>query len=194
MQHYTSISSSGNSAGIVWAYENPGTGSNQAVLHAYDAAFLTELYNSNQNASRDQFGTGNKFITPTVCDGKVFVGTTKSVGVFGLLASPTRAPGSIPPDLLSYSGDFNADGKQDILWRNMQTGALRIWYMNGSTILSDDEIATVGLDWQIVGIGDFDGDGFSNILWENTANGSFAIWTMRGTVLFPIRFRHRVKH
>jgi FG-GAP-like repeat len=185
-----SISSSGNSAGIVWAYENPGTGSNQAVLHAYDATFLTELYNSNQNASRDQFGTGNKFITPTVCDGKVFVGTTNSVGVFGLLVSPSSgpsptpgpspAPGSIPPDFLSYSGDFNADGKQDILWRNMQTGEVRIWYMNGSTILSNDGIATVGLEWQIVGIGDFDGDGFSDILWENAVDGSFSIWTMHG--------------
>ena len=35
--------------------------------------------------SRDQFGTGNKFITPTIANGKVFVGTTNSVGVFGLL-------------------------------------------------------------------------------------------------------------
>ena len=44
-----------------------------------------ELYNSNQAGSRDQFGTGNKFITPMVVNGKVYVGTTNSVGVFGLL-------------------------------------------------------------------------------------------------------------
>jgi Matrixin len=81
---------------------------------------------------------------------------------------------------LSYSGDFNADGKQDILWRDAQTGEVRIWYMNGSTILSNNSIAAVGLDWKIVGIGDFDGSGFSDILWENTSNGGFAIWTMRG--------------
>jgi hypothetical protein len=43
------------------------------------------LYNSNQAGSRDQFGSGNKFITPTVVNGKVYVGTTNSVGVFGLL-------------------------------------------------------------------------------------------------------------
>src|SRR6185312_6366488 len=60
-------------------------------LHAYDAADLgRELYNSNQApGGRDQFGTGNKFITPTVADGKVFVGTTNSVGVFGLLSGET---------------------------------------------------------------------------------------------------------
>jgi len=87
------------------------------------------------------------------------------------------------PVILSFvsaSGDFNADGKQDILWRNTQTGEVRIWYMNGSTILSNDGVATVGLDWNVVGTGDFDGNGFSDILWENANDGSFAIWTMRG--------------
>jgi len=58
-----------------------------AVLHAFDASNLaTELYNSNQAANaRDQFGDGNKFITPTVVNGKVFVGTPTGVAVFGLL-------------------------------------------------------------------------------------------------------------
>jgi uncharacterized protein (DUF927 family) len=68
---------------IVWAHEN----TSPAVLHAYDATNLAhELYNSNQaTGARDQFGTGNKFITPTIAGGKVFVGTTNSVGIFGLL-------------------------------------------------------------------------------------------------------------
>jgi outer membrane protein assembly factor BamB len=77
-----SVSANGTSNAIVWAHEN----SNPAVLHAYDATNLAhELYNSSQAGSRDQFGTGNKFITPTVADGKVFVGTTSGVAVFGLL-------------------------------------------------------------------------------------------------------------
>jgi hypothetical protein len=78
-----SISANGNANGIVWAAENGST----AVLHAYDASNLaTELYNSNQAANgRDHFGAGNKFIVPTVANGKVYVGTTNGVGVFGLL-------------------------------------------------------------------------------------------------------------
>jgi len=77
-----SISASGATNGIVWVVENGGTG----VLHAYDATNLaTELYNSNQAAnSRDQF-SGNKFITPMVANGKVYVGTQSSVTAFGLL-------------------------------------------------------------------------------------------------------------
>ena len=77
-----SISANGTSAGIVWAVENNGGG----VLHAYDATNLgTELYNSNQAAnSRDHFAD-NKFITPMIANGKVYVGTPNSVAVFGLL-------------------------------------------------------------------------------------------------------------
>jgi len=78
-----SVSANGTSNGIVWAHEN----TSPAVLHAYDATNLAhEIYNSNQAAgNRDQFGAGNKYITPTVADGKVFVGTTNAVAVFGLL-------------------------------------------------------------------------------------------------------------
>ena len=78
-----SVSAYGEQNGIVWAIEN----STPAVLHAYDANNLsTELYNSNQAASaRDQFGSGNKFMVPTIANGKVYVGTPNSVAVFGLL-------------------------------------------------------------------------------------------------------------
>lgn len=77
-----SISASGTTNGIVWVVEN----SSPAVLHAYDATNLTnELYNSNQAAnSRDQF-SNNKFVTPMVANGKVYIGTSTSVAVFGLL-------------------------------------------------------------------------------------------------------------
>jgi hypothetical protein len=77
------VSADGTTNAIVWAYEN----ATSAVLHAYDATNLAhELYNSTQAANaRDQFGAANKFIAPTVADGKVFVATTRSVGVFGLL-------------------------------------------------------------------------------------------------------------
>jgi hypothetical protein len=77
------VSANGSSGGIVWAHEN----SSPAVLHAFDASDLShELYNSSQAANgRDQFGAGNKFITPAIIGGKVFVGTQNGVAVFGLL-------------------------------------------------------------------------------------------------------------
>jgi outer membrane protein assembly factor BamB len=76
------VSANGNASAIVWAVEHGSI----AVLHAYDATNLAlELYNSNQAGERDQFGPGNKYITPTVANGKVYVGTTNGVAVFGLL-------------------------------------------------------------------------------------------------------------
>ena len=76
-----SVSANGTTNGIVWAIENNG-----AILFAFDATDLTkELYDSSQAAnSRDHF-SGNKFITPMVANGKVYVGTPNSVAVFGLL-------------------------------------------------------------------------------------------------------------
>jgi hypothetical protein len=77
------VSANGASNAIVWAAEN----ASPAVLHAYDATNLArELYNSNQAANgRDHVAAGNKFIAVTIADGKVFLGTVNSVGVFGLL-------------------------------------------------------------------------------------------------------------
>jgi outer membrane protein assembly factor BamB len=77
------VSANGTSNGIVWAHQN----TSPAVLYAFDAGNLGhQLYTSSQAANgRDQFGAGNKFITPMIADGKVFVGTQTGVAVFGLL-------------------------------------------------------------------------------------------------------------
>ena len=78
-----SISGSSAKSTILWATEN----TSPAVLHAYNAYNLSvELYNSNQaGGNRDHFGNGNKYVTPMIANGKVYVGTTNGVGVFGLL-------------------------------------------------------------------------------------------------------------
>jgi outer membrane protein assembly factor BamB len=81
-----SISANGATNGILWAVENAAP---LAVLHAYPANNLaTQLYNTKQAPNnRDQFGPGNKFMVPTIANGKVYVGTPTGVAVFGLLAT-----------------------------------------------------------------------------------------------------------
>jgi len=80
-----SISANGTANAIVWAAES--NINSAAVLHAYNPANLAvEYYNSSQAAGdRDSYGNGNKFITPVVANGLVFVGTPTGVAVFGLL-------------------------------------------------------------------------------------------------------------
>jgi hypothetical protein len=104
-----SISSNGTSAGtaIVWAingthFVGGANGVGPSVLYAYDATNIpTMLYSSAQNAARDAAGTAVKFAVPTVANGKVYVGTSTEVDVYGLLgsgsqtaATPVISPGS----------------------------------------------------------------------------------------------------
>lgn len=78
-----SITTNAGQNAILWATAN----TNPAVLFAFSARTLQLLYNSNQAANgRDHFGNGNKYITPMITHGKVYVGTQNGVGVFGLLA------------------------------------------------------------------------------------------------------------
>jgi len=82
-----SISSNQLNNGIVWAVE-AGRGSDSSVLHAFAAVDVNrELYNSDQAAERDELpGTSNKFITPMIANGRVYVSTRTGVAVYGLLS------------------------------------------------------------------------------------------------------------
>ena len=80
------VSSNGTSNGVVWIIETDDFGGGNAVLRAYQASNLgSELYNSQENQSRDLPGLAVKFTVPTVADGHVFVGTENQVAMYGLL-------------------------------------------------------------------------------------------------------------
>jgi hypothetical protein len=84
-----SISANGNSDGIVWGIDG---GTNE--LRAYNASNIAAgaIYSTATNPSRDSLGTAVKFTVPTVADGEVFVGTSNSLVIYGLLAPPTSPP------------------------------------------------------------------------------------------------------
>lgn len=80
--------------------------------------------------------------------------------------------------------DYDGDGESDILWQNMTSGEVSYWQMNGATLTSNTNIATLGnLDWQIVGNGDRNSDGKTDILWRNSATGEMAVWLMNGATI-----------
>ncbi|MBC8120264.1 MAG: FG-GAP repeat protein [Gemmatimonadaceae bacterium] len=81
-------------------------------------------------------------------------------------------------------GDFNSDGKADILWRNRATGQNVVWLMNGTALTSTVSLTEVtNLDWHSLSGGDFNADGKADILWRNQATGQNVVWLMDGTAL-----------
>ncbi len=93
-----SISSNGNTNGIVWALQTDSNlhGGNEA-LYALDATNLNnELYDSTQNGSRDNPGGAVKFATPTIANGKVYVGASQRLSVFGPILAPAATPSFAP--------------------------------------------------------------------------------------------------
>jgi len=82
-------------------------------------------------------------------------------------------------------GDFDADGKADIVWRNSATGENYLYPMDGTTIKpSEGYVRTVAdLNWQIVALGDFDGDGKADLFWRNSSTGENYVYPMDGATI-----------
>ena len=97
-----------------------------------------------------------------------------------------------PSWIVQGAGDFDADGRSDLLWRNSSDGSMRIW-------LSGLDRTAVGLTspqrqvnpadqaWQISGISDFNHDGRADILWRRS-DGRSSIWTMQGATQAAMHF------
>jgi FG-GAP-like repeat len=92
--------------------------------------------------------------------------------------------GSVPNNwVIAGIGDFNGDGYTDILWRDTNSGAVAIWFLDGKLqIKSMASLGTVPLNWSIVQTGDYNGDGNTDILWED-GTGNLAAWFMNGSTI-----------
>jgi hypothetical protein len=87
---------------------------------------------------------------------------------------------------MAGTGDFNLDGRPDILWRHSQSGEMVVWFMNGSVLASGTFLtppAFADVLWQSVGTGDFNSDGKTDILWRHASSGQNVAWFLEGTSL-----------
>jgi hypothetical protein len=77
--------------------------------------------------------------------------------------------------------DFDGDGRSDLFYRNLLTGANVIWTLNGTTFKSQVALPSKDVAWRVKGSGDFDGDGDRDVVFRNTATGETEAWFLNGT-------------
>ena len=149
------VSSLGTTNGILWAVEADtySTGA-AAVLRAYNATNIaTELYNSAQIVWRDAAGPADKFMVPTISNGKVYVGAGGQLDVYGLLSDePTVAQPVFSPGSTSFIGSLqvtiaDATAGSTIYYTtngtNPTTGSIR--YTGPFTITSTETITAMAI-------------------------------------------------
>lgn len=80
--------------------------------------------------------------------------------------------------------DFNGDGKADLFLRNIFTGELSVWLINGNQV-SRISYGTMSpsTGWTPIGIKDLNGDGRSDLLWYNVNTGNIAAWLINGSTI-----------
>jgi hypothetical protein len=161
------INTSGEMVGIMWDSDQDG-----ATEHAF--VFDT------RNGVRDL----NNLIAPASGWVLTFARDINDMGLvvgYGELNGQKRGYVFSPnPILRRIEADFNGDGKADILWRNMESGVLSLWLMDGLTKMETGSLGARGMQWEIVRSADFNGDGKADILWRNKTDGALSLWLMDG--------------
>ena len=78
-------------------------------------------------------------------------------------------------------GDFNGDGKDDVLLRH-QDGSWHYYAMDGRNVLAHYRTSRLswGLTREVAGVGDFDGDGRDDLLLRSEIDGSWHYYRMNG--------------
>jgi hypothetical protein len=114
--------------------------------------------------------------------GDVYVWTAAGNG--GAVSMNGQSISSVPNDWsILGAGDFNGDGRADILWRHAGDGELYVWNsQTGSAAVNfvGQSLGVVGLDWTVAAIGDYDGDGRADVLFRN-ADGRVYVWNSNDT-------------
>ena len=185
---------------ILWS--NPSTGANRVWLMDRTIRIAEVALNPRPSANSQIVGTGDFNNdghvdilwrnTSTGVTTAWFMGYNRgTTPINGTITYLGTAQTSVTESNLNWKvvgiGDFDGDGKPDILWRNTSTttippgGNIKVWYMDGVTYRGEQSITPeTDQNWKIVGVGDFNSDIKPDILWRNTSGGNMRVWYMDG--------------
>jgi hypothetical protein len=97
-------------------------------------------------------------------------------------SAPSATWSAAPSWKVLGAGDFNGDGKEDLLWREAG-GTIAVWVLSGTTLAGGVSVGAVGPRWAIVGTADIDGDASSDLVLRELDTGQNAVWLLRGGAL-----------
>ena len=136
-----------------------------------------------QEAAHNDFnGDGRSDILLRQVDGTLTDWLANANGTF--TANSVNALYGVPVSWqVAGTGDFNGDGRVDVLWRNVD-GTITDWLGKpDGTFTSNPFYVQPDSSWSVIGTGEFNGDGRDDLLWHKTdgtitdwlgqANGSF---------------------
>lgn len=119
-------------------------------------------------------------------------------GVVELDESESGQLVSIPTEMgpdweIAAQGDFDGDAREDLFWRNLQTGDNRLWLEVGANPIEEEfggspELANSDPSWKVLATGDFDDDGFFDLFWRNEDTGQTEVWFMEGATAQLVGF------
>ena len=157
-----------------------GQSTTLAVTATGTAPLSYQWYQGSSGVTSNPVGTNSSnYTTPALTQSRSYwVRVTNEAG------SADSNTATISVSQYNSITDFNGDGKSDILVRNQSTGGISVWYMNGTTFVSEQPLAaTADVNWKIVGMADFDRDGMTDILLRHRQTGEIRLWLMDGITL-----------
>lgn len=83
----------------------------------------------------------------------------------------------------AVTGDYDGDGKTDLLWGYKDSGHLALSMTNNASIAHTELLHMDNDPWRIVGTGDYNGDGMADIIQQNKIDGQTRISFMDANVV-----------
>lgn len=134
---------------------------------------------SNDSELLDMTPGTSTFADAPLPAGKVFIDPEYGVRMATLEATSASTVTLLQVKGEPGMGDFNGDGRKDLLLRDTTTGQTVMQLMNGTTGIGTTTLMT-NAGWIATHVADLDGDGKSDIVWRNATTGATVVWLMNG--------------